>query len=270
MEAYMRILHFAVLAATLGVVHGAHADSFRKRITPIIGVKLASGPFGVFGTTCESPDRLSSVVYKHDFETARNSRPRKDFFALPIRGVFPNSPAEKAGLACGDGIVAVDGKTVRSTEHLQDMVANRPVGAPLVLVISKPSVTFVDDMAVRHYLYTDSKEVVVSSTIPHDQVLPILNKKTINKLEDKTGFGPYFLLEVESTVTELTPEILKYSCVLKNKGEQKRVYLESGLFGFFGTKEQFLILEPGQSHSLVTYGNVAEDGIRYKHIFTRT
>lgn len=56
--------------------------------------------------------------------------------AALIIGIYPDSPAEEAGLEAGDAILSVDGEPVESAQELIDRIADRPPGATVVLVVS--------------------------------------------------------------------------------------------------------------------------------------
>jgi C-terminal processing protease CtpA/Prc len=50
-----------------------------------------------------------------------------------VQGVVPGSPATGSGLAPGDVISAVDGRTISSPQEFRDLIASKPVGSAVTL-----------------------------------------------------------------------------------------------------------------------------------------
>lgn len=59
-----------------------------------------------------------------------------------VTGVLPGSPAEKAGLAAGDIVLAVDGYPVEHFFHLVKLISERP-GRPVTITVQRQSATLV-------------------------------------------------------------------------------------------------------------------------------
>jgi serine protease Do len=68
-----------------------------------------------------------------------------------VSEVFENSPAEKAGLKRGDVIVGLNGKTVKDSESLRNMVAQSEVGSKIRLkVIREGKVIYLDAIVAEY------------------------------------------------------------------------------------------------------------------------
>src|SRR6185369_4598448 len=52
-----------------------------------------------------------------------------------VADVSPDGPAKKAGIVRGDVILSVDGREVRSTGELRNIVASHPAGKSVVVTI---------------------------------------------------------------------------------------------------------------------------------------
>ena len=54
-----------------------------------------------------------------------------------VSDIFPGGPAEKAGLQRGDAIISFDGKTIRNSHDLPQIVAATPIGKKVELVVAR-------------------------------------------------------------------------------------------------------------------------------------
>lgn len=71
----------------------------------------------------------------------RSARPDSPRPGAELMRIFPDSPAEKAGLRRGDVVIAVDGEPVGSEEDLRSVVLARGAGAVLTLRVERGSKT---------------------------------------------------------------------------------------------------------------------------------
>jgi serine protease Do len=66
-----------------------------------------------------------------------NGRPSSRGLGLKVRSVWPGSPAAKAGLAPGDVVVSLDGRTVESREDFETVLASQKPGKPVAVGVRR-------------------------------------------------------------------------------------------------------------------------------------
>jgi phosphoserine phosphatase RsbU/P len=70
-----------------------------------------------------------------------------------ITAIFPESPAEKAGLKVGDKIIAVNGKTVKDIYELNNNITHTPEGFPAHYSIERNNLIYEFDVKVYRYFH---------------------------------------------------------------------------------------------------------------------
>ena len=119
----------------------------RMLVVSAAGLAVAAGAVGAVASTRDSGSNTSDPARQEQTQDADQgawlgvmAHPFKDGAGVVIGQVVPDSPADKAGLAVGDIIAAVDGTDVQDVEDLRDAVDDKSAGDEVTLSVLKNGV----------------------------------------------------------------------------------------------------------------------------------
>ncbi len=232
---------------------GAHADELTPRYRHVIGVSI--GWTGAKEYSCPAENN-TLTTYRPVNAQVRGVRVLK---------VFPGSPAEKSGLACGDVIFSVNGIDVDFPEMMSRTVDKTPKDEALALVVAKPSVAKAED-GVLTASYETFTPLVVRERMSYDRIPEFrarLGRLVYDQMYADT-IGPYFRVHTRAQLEEVSPEVFRYSCEIKNSGAQELVPLKSFalvLLPHFSRDEVMPVVSSGSSFTMEYTGRVDVDGM---------
>lgn len=196
---------------SLLVTNFAQAETpLTPRYAQVIGVELGS--------------MLSGFVNTYDCTDATNSS-RRYKRADRIRGVFvkgvrAKSPAEKAGMQCGDVIVEVNGTGVIDAEAMRKIVTPLPLDSDVRIKLLRPIAGLMDDDARILVTYTDPMEVTMR-TMTLDNVAELAKRRPLRTRElIDEDYGPLVNLLTTSTFAERSPGLIEYTCTFVHNGNR--------------------------------------------------
>lgn len=236
---------------TLLVTNCALADTpLTPRYVQVVGAELGS--------------LLSSFVNTYDCTDATNSSrryKRKEFLrGVFVRWVRTNSPAEKAGIQCGDVIVEANGTAVLDARALQKIVHPLPLDSEVRLKLLRPASGPLDDDARILVTYGDPVEITIK-TVTLDNVAELAKKRPVRTRElIDEDYGPLVNLLTATTFAEQTPGLIEYTCSFVHNGEQAVLPIESPLFFLLGITDA-TDLKRSEKRTINLRGNVEREGI---------
>ncbi len=220
----LRLLLFVFALA--GAPYDAHAASdgpLKPRYRQVIGAQL--DPFGWLKSYW-CPDETGFVrKYTRDAYTL-------GAFISSTRG---KSPAEAAGLRCGDVVVGIDDARITEAREMQAAVAAAK-GGRVMLTYVRPIVSDIEQEGSRLVTMTRERTVAISTFIL-DEVAELAALPPIQSGQQFFDtYGPAFDLVTETRFTESAPGVIHYECSLTHRGTQEVVpvaSLDLALWGGF-------------------------------------
>ncbi|HXG68096.1 MAG TPA: SpoIIE family protein phosphatase, partial [Blastocatellia bacterium] len=126
-----------------------------------------------------------------------------------VRAVFPNSPAERAGLQPGDRVAAADGRAIRSLSDWTAIRVNMEVGRPLRLEIERGGERFETALVLERSSWRDwtSREGLILLAVRLAQLITLLLAFFIafSRPRDTVALIGAWLLATVATTSFLLP-----------------------------------------------------------------
>ncbi len=249
-------LLYALLTMYALSAHAQTDSPLSPRYTKGIGVKhhsfglveiMANGSF-----PCTDIDRR---VHTYTLD-AKKADPRIVF--LPVNEFMKDSPAQKAGLACGDSIFAVNGRDVTSVEELRRAI-NTGSESQVTLNVMRPDEIETTDRG-RIHIKTWREVEVRTDTMQIDWVAEMSKQgpQAERSVVYNDGVGPFMSFGTESYFHEATPGNIVYRCALRYLGESSEIHIESLYFHLLGEDDERLQI-PNRTMKVFEYTAKVED-----------
>ena len=234
----------------------APARSQEERLAPrhvqIIGVELG-GIGSITSDKYECLDRATNTIHRY--------RRIDRLFAAAVVSVRPGSPAESAGIRCGDMIVSANEQEVSGAAMLQAVISLLPENSEVKIGLRSP---IPGETGEEAYIQVTLSETTVLTlkTVTLDRVAEQqknLPMRTRELVDDQ--YGPLVNFVATSTFVEKTPGRIQYTCMLSHRGEQKVMPIESPILFMLGIQDAVVNMDRLVDRTISLEGDVAAQGI---------
>ena len=181
-----------------------------------------------------------------------------------VVNVRKDSPAEAAGLHCGDIITAVDDRSVVEETEVIELITKAPANTAFRLTLWRPVVPAhlpVTDSKTVHEVHLAHEERFVRSAVL-DRIVykrPDENKLTASEWWSTGGIVKRAVSS--ESYFELTDDRVRYTCIVRNSGPQVLQHVRAPFFSAMGFPEAPFVLKPTTTMSFIFSAEIAEAGI---------
>lgn len=226
----------------------AHTEPLTPRFMRIVGVQFQGAPW-LLRFSCS--DDKNALVYKSEGLQR----------GLIVSRTIDDSPAQEAGIHCGDLIIAADGRDVAEYKDLRSIIDSDPDGTSVRLTIARPVPVSINSNGVVFVRYIERRELDLS-TIMRDRIAVLQKQPALEQmLSINDEFGKKFLLRSTTSFTERPNGMMEYSCSFSHEGEQEIVLLESAYFAALGSTELLPAVRRGETKTYTFTASIEQAGI---------
>lgn len=245
----MKRVFFTALLLTLAGATSVRVDEapLTPRFMRMIGVHLQSA---VASPRFLCGERKPTVIY----ESTDSQR------GLTVSSTIDGSPAQEAGLHCGDLIIAANGQAIDNLLQLRAAIDSDRGAMSIRLTMARPVPVSVNSNGLVSVRYGERREFDLALFM-HDRIAMLKDKgKPEHVLAFDDEYGKKFRLRVTSSFVERANDMMEYSCSFIHEGEQETVLLESPYFSALGSTEFLPVVRRGETKTYTLTSSI-ERGI---------